>query len=309
MAKVFYTAPNSKLGALDAVLLSGPEPANDTGPLDRVIGDILVQGQRMTPEEVDHVLKHQSEHGTHFGEAAIALKFVSSDDVLWALSQQFHYSFASNGGADYHDDLVAGIDPFSEHAELFREVRTNLLQGALHPDLPKRALAIISPNIGDGKSFVAANLAVTFSQLGGRTLLVDADMRTPRQHTVFKIPGHHGLSNLLSGRSENNVIKQLAELPSLFVLPVGAVPPNPLELVQRSAFSMLIQELLSKFDHVLVDTPAAEHGADARVVAGRCGAAMAVGRVGRTKIPAMESLLKSLGKTTVRSAGVLMNQY
>jgi len=309
MAKGFFAAPVNKPVKLTESHTSGPEPANDMGVLDRAIGDILMQAQRMTQEQVDLVLKHQAEQGTHFGEAAIALKFVSSDDVLWALSQQFHYPFAPNGGTEFHDDLVAGIDPFSEHAELFRELRTNLLHGAMHPDLPRRALAIISPNIGDGKSFVAANLAVTFSQLGGRTLLVDADMRTPRQHAIFKTPGHHGLSNLLSGRSEANVIKQIAGLPSLFVLPVGAVPPNPLELVQRPAFALLLQELLTKFDYLLVDTPAAQHGADARVVAGRCGAALAVGRIGKTKVPAMESLLKSMGKTTVRSAGVLLNEY
>jgi len=308
MAKLFFAAPNLRPTA-DAPdsLLPGQGP--DMHLLDRSIGDILLHGKRMTQAQVDEVLKHQAEHGTHFGEAAIALEFVSSDDVLWALAQQFHYPFASYGGVEFHDDLVTAIDPFSEHAELFREVRTNLMHTALNPELPQRALAVISPNIGDGKSFVAANLAITFSQLGGRTLLVDADLRTPRQHTLFKLPGHHGLSNLLSGRSESNVIKQVAELPSLFVLPVGAVPPNPLELVQRPAFALLMKELLTKFDHVLVDTPAAVHGADARVVAGRCGAALAVGREGRTKVPAMEALLKALGKSTVRPAGVLMNRY
>ena len=291
-----------------ADLKAGQKPANDAAVLDRAIGDILVKGGRMTEDQVTQVLKHQAAHGTYFGEAAIALRLVSNDDVFWALSQQFHFPLAPHGGIELHDDLVAAIDPFSEHAELFREVRTNLLQGALHPDLPKRALAVISPNIGDGKSFVTANLAVTFSQLGGRTLLVDADMRTPRQHEIFKIPGHHGLSHLLSGRSESNVIHQITSLPSLFVLPAGAVPPNPLELVQRPAFPLLLEELLTKFDYVLVDTPAAQHGADARVVAGRC-AALAVGRIGKTKIPAMEALLKSMGKTTVRSAGVLMNEH
>lgn len=309
MAKGSFTAPTTEAVTIELKPAQGPGPAADMNVLDRYIGDILLQGRRMTQDQVDQVLKHQADKGMHFGEAAIALKFVSNDDVLWALSQQYHYPFAPHGGASFHDDLVTAIDPFSEHAELFREVRTNLLQTALNPDLPKRALAIVSPNIGDGKSFVAANLAITFSQMGGRTLLVDADMRTPRQHDIFNLPGHHGLSNLLSGRGEANVISQLADLPSLFVLPVGAVPPNPLELVQRPAFALMIQELLTKFDYVLVDTPAAEHGADARVVAGRCGSALAVGRVGKTKLPAMEALLKSLGKTTVRSAGVLMNEY
>ncbi len=277
----------------------------DAGLLDRSIGDILLQSKRLTREQVTQILEYQGAQGLHFGEAAIA----SNEDVLFALSQQFHYPFAAHGGANFHDDLVAAIDPFSEHAERFREVRTSLLQTVLAPELPKKALAVVSPNVGDGKSFVAANLAITFSQLGGRTLLIDADMRTPRQHDLFSVPGHKGLSSILSARHDGHVVSQITELPSLFVMPVGAVPPNPLELVQRPAFGLLLLELLSKFDYVLVDTPAAVHGADARVVAGRCGAALAVGRVGKTGMPAMHALFKSFGKTTVRSAGVLMNAY
>src|SRR5690606_31496730 len=112
---------------------------------------------------------------------------------------------------------------------------------------PRRALAIVSPNSGDGKTFFSANLAIALSQLGGRTLLVDADMRGPRQHEVFGVEGTAGLSGLLSGRAEANVIIQAPDLPSLFLLPVGITPPNPLELVERPAFGLLLRELLNKF--------------------------------------------------------------
>ena len=83
-------------------------------------------------------------------------------------------------------------------------------------------------------------MAVALSQLGGRTLLIDADLRSPRQHEIFKVNNHSGLSSILSGRSEGNVLRQVEEFPSLFVMPVGVVPPNPLELLQRPAFGLRI---------------------------------------------------------------------
>ena len=135
-------------------------------------------------------------------------------------------------------------------------------------------------------------------------------MRTPRQQDVFGLGGMmEGLSGILTGRAEDKVIHHVADLPSLYLLPAGAVPPNPLELVQRPAFGLLISELLTKFDYVLVDTPANEHGADARVIAAKCGAALVIGRKGRSRMDKMQALLASLGKAQIKLAGVAMNEY
>ena len=91
-----------------------------------------------------------------------------------------------------HADLVAATDPFGEEAEAFRELRSQLLMGVLADGTARRALAVLSPDVGDGKTFFAANMAISFSQLGGRTLLVDADMRTPRQHLLFGVDSRPG---------------------------------------------------------------------------------------------------------------------
>jgi len=88
---------------------------------------------------------------------------------------------------------------------------------------------------------------------------------------------------------------------------VGAVPPNPLELAQRPAFALLIGELLRKFDYVIVDTPAAAHGADARVIAAKCGAALAIGRRGKTRMTSMDALVRTLVKGPAKFAGIVMN--
>jgi len=287
------------------------EPVEDAAEklLDRSIGELLREARKLTETQIEQILIHQREHDVRFGEAAVALNFATNDDVVWALAQQFHYPYVP-GERRGNPELVVAANPFSDEAEAFRELRSQLLMGAMSGEGSPRALAVLSPNVGDGKTYLVANLAIAFSQLGGRTLLVDADMRTPRQQSVFGL-GHPmaGLSGILSGRAEQNVIVQVPDLPSMYLLPAGAVPPNPLELVQRPAFSLLINELLNKFDYVIVDTPANAHGADARVIAAKCGAALVLGRKAKSKMDGMHNLLTLLGKTPVKVAGVVMNEY
>jgi Mrp family chromosome partitioning ATPase len=98
-------------------------------------------------------------------------------------------------------------------------------------------------------------------------------------------------------------------IPSLYVMPAGAVPPNPLELVQGMPFSLLVREMTQKFEHVLVDTSAASHGADGRVAAIKCGAALAIGRQGKTRLPSLQELVGKLNRGATRMAGVVMNQW
>ncbi len=283
---------------------------DDEAPvLDRSIGDFLRQVRALSDGQIEQILLHQRDHGLRFGESAVALKLASSEDVLWALSQQFHYPYAPSKGDRLNAELVVATDPFSDQAEAFRDIRSQLMMGVLGADEPRRALAVLSPSSGEGKTFFAANIAVTFSQLGGRTLLVDGDMRSPRQHELFGVSNQTGLSSILSGRSEANAIHHIQDLPSLYVLPVGTLPPNPLELIQRAAFSLLMKELLSKFDHVVVDTPAAEYGADARVLAAKCGAALVVVRRGKTRMKPLQTLVNAVSKSQATLAGVMINEY
>jgi len=278
---------------------------------DRSMGDLLRKARGLSQVQVNQIVAYQHESGLRFGQAAVELKLVSDDDVLWALSQQFHYPYAPQGRSDRYPELVAAADPFSPEAEVFRDLCSQVSMNHVAGSAGRRplALSVVSPNVGDGKTFLAANLAVAFSQVGGRTLLVDADMRTPRQHSVFGVSSAVGLSTVLAGRAEANVIQSVPDLPSLFVMPVGSVPPNPMELLQRPAFALLMQELLSKFDHVVVDTPAFARGADARVIAARCGTSLAVGRQGTTRMDAMDKLIGALNAGRSRLAGVVMNAH
>lgn len=276
---------------------------------EKSIGDIIRQSNNLSADQVEKILVYQRENNLKFGEAAVALGFVKREDVLWALSQQFHYPYNGSQSQAISEELVVASKPFSETAEAFRDLRSQLISTVFSGEGPRKAVAVISAEAGDGKSFFAANIAVAFSQLGGRTLLVDADMRSPRQHEIFGVQNSTGLSSILSGRAETNVIRPVGDLPSLYLLPVGVVPPNPLELVQRPAFGLLITELLSKFDYVVVDTPAATHGSDARVITGFCGAAVAIGRKGNSKIQGMQKLINAVQKSSAKVLGVIMNEH
>jgi len=294
-------------GHSDTATAEMPDESNEV--FSRSIGSIISETRHLGAEQVEKILKHQREKGVRFGEAAISLGYASIDDVMYALSQQFHYPYAPQSQRQANPELVALNKPFGVQAESFRAIRSQIIMRLFNEGQQRRAIAVVSPDSGDGKTFFAANLAVTLAQLGGRTLLVDADLRGPRQHEVFGIPNNAGLSGILSGRAESKVIQQVPGVPSLFVLPVGITPPNPLELVERPAFGLLIRELLSKFDHVVVDTPAAVYGSDSAVIAARCGAALVVARQNRSRVASLEEMVSNLAETPVKLAGVIFNEF
>lgn len=294
--------------AAEAVCDREAEPAAESVVRDLALGEIFRETRKLDANQIEAILAHQRTHGVLFGEAAVALKLVDDRDVLWALSRQFHYPYALEGRKQFNPELITATTPFSNVSETFRSIRSQLIR-RFEQDGERRALAVVSADAGDGKTFVAANLAIAFSQLGRRTLLIDADMRSPRLHKVFGIDNARGLSSILAGRLSARVLTPVTDLPSLFVLPVGIAPPNPLELLESPAFGLLIRELLGKFDHVIIDSPSAITGADAGVIAARSGAFVSVARQGRTRMDSMHELVHSLRDTATHSVGFILNEH
>lgn len=276
---------------------------------DRRIGEILRAANLLNEAQVNQILEQQRQRSGLFGDIAVSMGLLKREDVIWAISQQFAFPYANRQiGVPRNEELVMANAPFSDEVECFRTLRGDLSMGVLagtHGD--RSALAIVSPSIGDGKTYVLANLAVAFTQARQRTIIVDADMRSPRMHEIFGIDNSIGLSNILSGRAETRVIQPVGYLNDLYMLPAGSPPPNPTELVHQPAFSMLIFELTQKFDVVLVDTPAAAHGSDASVIAKACGAVLVVARKDNSSTSGLRQLLGRLGRMGVTSAGVMMN--
>jgi len=290
--------------AVDRDKLADERPA--WSPL---IGELLRDICKLGQPHIDQILANQRKTGMRFGEAAVALRLVERTHVLEALYRQFQYTpgFERQQGKT---ELVVAADRFGEQSEAFRELRSRLLLEVMR-DGPRCALAVVSPDVGDGKTYLAANLAVSFSQLGERTLLIDADVRTPRQHNVLGIkPNGAGLTSVLAGFCDvRDLVHEVPGLPHLYCAPAGPIPPNPVELMQRPRFGQLVHELLMQFDHVVVDTPAAIRGADSRVIAARCGAALVVARKSRSRMAELEGLVGALARGSTQIAGVVVNEH
>lgn len=273
----------------------------------RSIGGFIREARNLSDEQVEQILLYQRKNDLKFGEAAVALQLASGEDVRRALSFQFDYPYGEARVRSLSAELVVAAAPFSPAAEAFRDLRSKLLgNGPAEGDV-RRALAVLSPDQGDGKTFVAANLAIAFSQLGLRTLIVDADLRSPRVHKVFEVPDRVGLSNVLAGLTHQDFIYDVPGLPCLYVLPAGIEPPNPNELIAKPGFTLLLRDLLQRFDQVIVDTPAASLGADARITAMKAGSCLVVSRRHGTKVKSLKALLESVDKSPTTLAGVMLN--
>ena len=274
----------------------------------RPIGAILMDRGLLTAEEAQSVLKLQQEAGIPFGDAAVQLGFLSEGDVRFALSQQFDYTYLPlSGDRPVSEELVAAYQPFSHEVEDLRALRSQLMLRWFDKGAGRRALALVGTATGEGRSFLAANLAIVFSQLGERTLLIDADMRSPRQHQLFKLDNRIGFSSLLGGLSNGNSIVPIPAFSSLSVLPAGPIPPNPLELLNRPSFSQLLGAVARSYDIVLIDTPAALDFADASMIASRVGAALMVARRNETRVAAFSQLARILTGAGVAVVGSVLN--
>jgi len=256
------------------------------------IGNLLIGSGMITAADAVRAARVQDAEGLRFGEACVKLGLIAPADVERALSEQFGYPCLLSGESDLGKELVAAYKPFDLEVEAMRALRTQLLLHWISPE--RRMLAICSPARGDGRSYLAANLAVVFSQLGKATLLVDADLRQPRQHQIFNLANRTGLSAALAGRAGTECVKPVEQFSELWVLAAGPVPPNPLELLSGSEFPILLEQLKQRFDVVLVDTPAASSGADAQMIAARAGGALVLAREGRTRFQDLQSLAASV---------------
>ena len=280
-----------------------PGPARN----DRSIGAILVDAGRLDAGAMESILRAQEEKGLRFGDAGISLGLLKQDDVDFALARQFDHSYLMLGNESVSRDVVAAFNPYSPLVEQFRALRSRLMLRWFNSEAGRRVLAITSPGRGEGRSFVAANLAVVFSQLGQRTLLIDADLRNASQARLFKLENRTGLANMLAGRSGREAIVRIAPMPDLSVLPAGALPPNPQELLGRTEFVHLLRESAENFDVILLDTPAARDYADAQTLAARAGAALLVARKDLTSVPDLLQLARSVQQSGADLAGSVLN--
>jgi non-specific protein-tyrosine kinase len=200
-------------------------------------------------------------------------------------------------------NLVTLTDPRSPVAEAYRTLRTNLMFSSL--DVPLTTLLVTSAAPEEGKSLTLANLAVTMAQGGRSTILVDCDLRRPRQHEIFGLPLEPGLSNAILDKVEAPALSPTA-VEGLSLLPAGTLPPSPADLLGSRRMEALIANLKSRADFVLFDAPPVIAVTDAALLASKLDAALLVVSAGRTQREHAQRAKDLLEKIHVRIVGTVL---
>lgn len=207
---------------------------------------------------------------------------------------------------DYKDRLLSDRAPFSV-AESFKTLRTNLAYVGVGGT---PVFAVTSAFAGAGKSFLIANTAISFSQLGKRVLLIDGDMRCPVQHKIFSLDKKkHGLSEALAGIDKDplDTCVQKNVMDMLDVMTCGHVPPNPSELLASEAMRELLDAAKAEYDYVLIDLPPILETSDAGVVAPLVSAYIVVVRAGYSRIDAVCDAISTMQSMHANVAGCVLN--
>lgn len=275
---------------------------------NRTIGAILMDAGLLSADAAEQILRMQRQNNLRFGEAAIRLGLLTEADIQYALARQFDYAYLRlSDRKSVSEEVVAAYRPFSAEVEQVRAIRGQLMLRWFDRAEHRQMLAIVGSGRFEGRSHLAANLAVVFAQLGERTLLIDGDMRNPRQHSLFMLENKLGLSTLLAQRSREEAIVRITDLVGLSVLPAGPVPPNPSELLYRQEFHELLVHVQASYDVVLFDTPCLSVGDDAAMIALSAGAALAVARSTHTRKAAFDDMVSGLSSAGVAVVGSVLN--
>jgi len=202
-------------------------------------------------------------------------------------------------------DLHIHREPKSGIAECTRAIRTNLL--FMSPDKPFRRMVVTSSGPQEGKSTTAINLGIAMAQSGQRVLIVDTDMRRPRLHKAFGVANELGVSSLVVGEGKLDDAIKTTEVPGLYLLPCGPIPPNPAELLHTQAFSELLESLSSKFDRVILDSPPVGAVADAVVLATQADGVVLVLKSGVTHREVARRTVRALNDVKAKLFGAVLN--
>ncbi|MFW3612489.1 polysaccharide biosynthesis tyrosine autokinase [Staphylococcus caprae] len=159
--------------------------------------------------------------------------------------------------------LFVNDKPKSIISEKFRGVRSNIMFSRANNEIT--SILVTSDKPAAGKSIISANIAITYAQAGYKTLIIDGDMRKPTQNYLFEETNYDGLSNLIIGKTNYDKAIRATKVNNVYLLTSGPVPPNPSELIDSNAFYEIYNELLNRFDFVLIDTPPVNTVTDAQV--------------------------------------------
>lgn len=282
------------------------EPRNRSQRASPAIGQLLLEWGKLTPRQAEDVLLLQRESDLRFGEAAVRLGYVGQSDIDLALATQFSYPYLTTGDPRLDRRLVAAYQPFSAEVESLRSLRCQLL--LRRPGSGHTSVAVASPNESCARHQLAANLAIVFSQLGEKTLLIDADLRQSSLGAMFGLRHAPGLAEILSDRADMGSIQRLEVLSDLSILPAGAQVPNPQELLSRTAFGQLLHQAAQQYEVIIVNTVPYSVAADIQIAAAHTRGCIIAVETGSTSLEEVRRLQNALASVQAEILGTVLQR-
>lgn len=291
--------------------------------------DALIARGRLTPDGAVRIEEAMRDRGLGFADAAIQLGLISREELAEAIEEArkapksgegivegaIHKLFFNRGLPVKYvgmvkagPTLIMARDPDTSYSEQIRALRTELmlLNGASHSG---NSIVVLSPCQGEGRTQLCAELAIAFSQLGQRTLLVDADLRRPKIHSLFESENYSlGLGQALAMGSVPQLMG-VEKLDHLSVLIAGRSVPNPLELLTNGHFQRQLTDWRKKYRMIIIDTPPITEFADGLAIASFAEQVVVVGRSDSTPHKNMKEMLRRLGGTQARIVGAVINSF
>ena len=206
------------------------------------------------------------------------------------------------------EELISLYEKHSANVESFKGLRTSVLLSS--PEKPPKNILVTSMMPGEGKTTIAANLAVTIAQAGQRVLLIDGDMRKPKLHKIFKLEsGLGGLSTYLAGAASSEEIFQHGPLASLSIISSGPLPPNPSELLTSARLKALLNEVRDKYDTIIFDSAPIISVTDSLIISRAVDGVIVVTRAAATTYDVVQKGLKSLKDVNSNILGMVVNGF
>lgn len=278
--------------------------------LGAVVGAMLGLGIALGKEAMDRRIRGPEEVENELGIACLGL--LPTLGAGSARSGYYAYgrrrqagSSSSTAAAISAPELAVHIAPQSTVAEAARSMRTNLAFAS--PDNRLKRILVTSSSPGEGKTMVASTIAIAFAQTGENVLLVDCDLRRSRLHRVFSRTNDYGVTSATRDSSEITVERLATNIPNLHLLPSGPRVPNPAELLQSESFARLLEELSSKFDRVVIDSPPIAAVTDAVILSTRVDGTVFVVRPMKTVKEASRASVRTLRDVNAVIAGCVLN--
>lgn len=244
-------------------------------------------------------------------ERIVALPALGGIPSLQSLAKNKMLGGANTNGkkstalAMANNELLSGHDQLSSFAESYRALRTSLLLSSA--EHAPRTMLITSSHPAEGKTTIVANTAISLAQTGARVLVLDADMRRPRCHKILSAKNDSGLSTYLSRDISVDKVIQAHDIPNLFVMPAGPVPPNPSELLSSAKMHILVSELQNRFDHIIIDSPPVIHVTDALIISPHVDGVVIVVKSNHTPREAVQRAKQALTDVNAKIFGVVLN--